>query len=133
MVLNHNFYGNYAWPRRGTYLRELETLKLDIPALMLGIVLDMENPSQDHYFGSVIRVGRGLAETQDAQKIEAALLEMLADPQLDDYNRMLAYFLCLNYAENLPNERKVDFHTALRRFTAFLPDYMQKQAEASRR
>ncbi|GAB4395902.1 MAG: hypothetical protein OHK0053_07520 [Microscillaceae bacterium] len=136
-ILNDRFErtsdGSYAWAGRGTYLRELETLNLDIPALMLGIVLEVENPSQNHYFGSVRRVGRALAETQEAQKIEAALLEMLADPQLDDYNRMMAYFLSLNYAEYLPDARKMEFDNALRRTTAFLPDYMQQQVEASRR
>ncbi len=97
---------SYALNTRETYIKELELLGIDVPSLMLGICLRIENPSQNHYYGDVGRVGRALAETGQAEAVEKLLLETIADSELDDYNRLLAYHLFLTYNLSLKNEAK---------------------------
>ncbi len=95
---------SYALNTRETYIKELEQLGIDVPDLMLGICLRIENPSQNHYYGDVGRVGRALAETGQTEAVEKLLLETIADLELDDYNRLLAYHLFLAYNLSLKNE-----------------------------
>ncbi|MFM9950220.1 MAG: hypothetical protein ACKV1O_19960 [Saprospiraceae bacterium] len=89
--------GSYAWAGRKTYIRELEVLDINVQDLLLGISLRIENPSNNHYFGSIGRIGRALTESEKAAEIEAKMLEMISDQELDDYNRILMYYLFLNY------------------------------------
>lgn len=96
--------GSYAQAGRQTYLRELEELDINVPDLMLGISLRIDNASHNHYFGSLHRLGRALAETQQPQELEKRLLGIVADKELDDFNRVLAYYLFLNYARNLTDK-----------------------------
>jgi hypothetical protein len=96
--------GSYAWAGRKTYLRELEELDINVPDLMLGISLRIDNPSRNHYFGRQARLGRALAETRQPQELEQRLLGIVADSSLDVYNRVLAYYLFLNYNHNLENK-----------------------------
>lgn len=98
--------GSYAWAGRKTYIRELEVLDINVLDLLLGISLRIENPSNNHYYGSIGRLGRALSETQQAAEIEMKMLEMIADNALDDYNRILMYYLFLNYNYNLEDEGK---------------------------
>lgn len=98
--------GSYAWGRRKTYIKELEVLDINVLDLLLGISLRVENPSKNHYYGSIGRIGRALSETEKANEIEEKMLEMIADNQLDDYNRVLMYYLFLNYNHNLENKEK---------------------------
>ncbi|MDP2189176.1 MAG: hypothetical protein Q8J69_10895 [Sphingobacteriaceae bacterium] len=81
--------GSYAWAARKTYLAELEALDINVVDLMLGMSLRIENPSENHYFGSIGRLGRALSETAHAQAVEAKMLEMINDANLDDFNRLL--------------------------------------------
>ena len=96
--------GSYAWAARKTCLRELEELDINVPDLMLGISLRIDNPSHNHYFGSLGRLGRALAETQQPRELEQRLLGLVADPALDTYNRVLAYYLFLNYNSYLEDK-----------------------------
>lgn len=96
--------GSYAWAGRKTYLRELEELDINVPDLMLGISLRIDNASRNHYFGSLGRLGRALAETQQPRELEQRLLSIVTDPTLDAYNRVLAYYLFLNYNYNLTDK-----------------------------
>ncbi len=97
---------SYALNTRETYIKELEQLGIDVPNLMLGICLRIENPSQNHYYGDVGRVGRALAETGQTEVVEKLLLETIADPELDDYNRLLTYHLFLSYNLSLKDEAR---------------------------
>ncbi|MEP7107949.1 MAG: hypothetical protein ABI760_08200 [Ferruginibacter sp.] len=97
--------GSYAWGRRNTYIKELEELNIDVQDLLLGISLRMENPVSKHYYGSIGRLGRALAETRNSPEMEARLLNAIKDNQLDTYNRLLLHYLYLNYTWYL-SERK---------------------------
>jgi len=97
--------GSYAWAGRKTYIRELEVLDINVPDLLLGISLRIENPSNNHYYGSIGRIGRALTESEKASEIEAKILEMISDQELDDYNRILMYYLFLTYTYHLEGEK----------------------------
>ena len=89
--------GSYAYGRRQTYIKELEVLDINITDLLLGISLRVENANTNHYYGSIGRVGRALSETQSQAEIEEKMLQMISDNNLDDFNRILMYYLFDNY------------------------------------
>jgi hypothetical protein len=117
--------GSYAWAGRKTYLRELEELDINVPDLMLGISLRIDNASRNHYFGSLGRLGRALAETQQPRELEQRLLGIVADANLDAYNRVLAYYLFLNYNYHLADkalqqQNVARLNTAVQQLPAYL-------------
>lgn len=107
-IMNDNFSrasdGSYAWGQRNTYIKELEELDINVTDLLLGISLRIENPSENHYYGSIRRVGRALSESKYRQDIEANMIAMIQDDRLDDFNRILIYYLYLNYNHHLKDE-----------------------------
>ena len=86
-----------AWAGRKTYLKELEELDIHTTDLLFGISLRMENPSDNHYYGSIRRVGRALADAKDRATVAQQMLAIISDDQLDLYNRILIYYLFRNY------------------------------------
>lgn len=96
--------GSYAYGKRNTYIKELESININVKDLIFGICLRIENPSSNHYYGSIRRVGRALAESSNKAEIEQALLEIITDKTLDLYNRFLFYFLFENYNAYLADE-----------------------------
>lgn len=125
--------GSYAWKARQTYIRELEVLDIGVQDLLLGISLRIENPGKNHYYGSIGRLGRALSETANASEIENKLLEMIADNQLDDYNRVLMYYLFVNYNHYLEDKtRKTENETRLKTAVAKMPEYIASKIEAGK-
>ncbi|UOQ77959.1 hypothetical protein MUN84_04805 [Hymenobacter sp. 5516J-16] len=121
--------GSYAWAARQTYLRELEELDINVPDLMLGISLRIDNPSQNHYFGTPYRVGRALTETRQPREMEQRLLTLVADSTLDTYNRVLAYYLFLNYIQHLDDKMQQQQNVAkLNKAVQTLPTYLVARA-----
>ena len=117
--------GSYAWAARKTCLRELEELDINVPDLMLGISLRIDNASRNHYFGSLGRLGRALAETQQPRELEQRLLSIVADTSLDTYNRVLAYYLFHNYNyhlsdKQLQKQNVAKLNTAVQQLPAYL-------------
>jgi hypothetical protein len=108
-VMNDRFErmsdGSYAWGKRNTYIKELEELNINVLDLILGISFRIENPAKHHYYGSIGRIGRALAEAQNRQEIEEAILSIIKDKNLDDYNRILFYFLFVNYKYHISNDQ----------------------------
>ena len=122
--------GSYAWAARETYIKELEELDINVPDLLLGISLRVENPSENHYFGSINRIGRSLAEARDRKDIETVILNMIKDDELDDYNRALLYWLFRNYNHNLTDEaEQAQNNQRLAQAVAFMPDYLAKRSD----
>lgn len=122
--------GSYAYGGRKTYINELETLDINVLDLILGISLRLENPAQNHYFGSISRIGRALSESKDRKAIENKLLEMIEDSDLDDYNRVLTYYLFINYNNYIENETfKNENKLKLKNSISKLPDYIASQIE----
>lgn len=100
-ILNDRFDrvsdGSYAWGARQTYLRELEALGLDVPELLIGSCLQALHTAEHHYAGSISRIGRALAESENRPAVEHLLLELLASPNLDLYNRIRISYLAFHY------------------------------------
>ena len=117
--------GSYAWGRRGTYVRELEILDIDVPNLLFGISLTADNTANGHYYGAIRRLGRTLAESSRASDMETRMLEMIADNSLDPYNRIMMYYLFLNYNECQENkEKQAESREKLKLAVATLPEYL---------
>lgn len=101
-ILNDYFSRNsdasYAQSSRGTYIQELEALGFDVPMLLLGISLRSGNTANRHYYGQPNRIGRALAESRNRDIISAQISKAIADPNLDDFNRLLFWYLYQNMA-----------------------------------
>jgi hypothetical protein len=124
--------GSYAWGARKTYIKELEVLDINVIDLILGISLRMENPSNNHYYGNIGRLGRALAETKYAKEIENKMINMIADPKLDDFNRVVIYYLFVNYNYNLEQkqqqeENKIRLANAVKTMPAYLATRLEVQ------
>ena len=120
--------GSYAWKDRNTYIRELEELDINISDLIFGISLRIEHPAKNHYFGNIQRIGRALAETQNREEIEKTILAMIEDPELDDYNRIISYYLFLNYNNHLNDESsKLENVKKLNRSIHSLPEHLKSK------
>jgi hypothetical protein len=117
--------GSYAQQGRSTYIREIEDLDINVFDLLFGISLRVENAAENHYYGSISRLGRALSESKNQTEFEDKALAMIEDKELDTYNRLLIYFLFRNYNSYLPNE----FHQKrnlekLKVSVGKLPDYV---------
>jgi hypothetical protein len=104
-ILNDNFPrasdGSWAQGARQTYVQELEALDINVPDLLLGTMFRLDNTTEGHYQASAGRTGRAITESEQAEEIAARVLAMIADPELDLYNRALFYYLFHNYNNNL--------------------------------
>jgi hypothetical protein len=122
--------GSYAWAQRKTYIKELEELDINVIPLLMGSCLRVDNVTKNHYFSSIGRTGRALGETKDPAAIENAMLEAIKDTTLDDYNRMLMFYLCFNYSYYIENKaHKEEVLKDLKAAAATLPEGLKKQAE----
>lgn len=109
-IKNDNFSrvsdASYAYGNRKTYIRELEDLNINLPNLVFGTSIQVENAAENHYFSSVERMGRALSEAKDIAQFKSQLITMMADPELDHYNKIAAYYMLLNYIYNLENKQE---------------------------
>lgn len=107
-ILNDRFDrasdGSYAQAGRQTYVKELEELDIAVPDLLLGTLLRAENTNEGHYVASANRTGRAISEAKDSEAIADRLLAMIADAELDLYNRAIIYYAFLNYNGHLDDE-----------------------------
>lgn len=125
-VMNDRFErvsdGSYAWGERKTYIKELEELNINVLDLIIGISLRVENPSNNHYYGSIRRIGRALSETNNKVEVEKQLFAMLRNNELDLYNRALTFYIIDNYIYNLTDEKeKLKLKTELKESIKTLP------------
>ncbi|NNT72778.1 hypothetical protein HKT18_11175 [Flavobacterium sp. IMCC34852] len=117
--------GSWAQQGRSTYIREIEDLEINVLDLLFGISLRLENPAENHYFGSINRLGRALSESKNKTEFENRALAMIEDNELDTYNRLLVYYLFRNYNHNLEDEnhQKTNMEK-LKVSISKLPDYV---------
>lgn len=133
-IMNDNFErvsdGSYAWQGRKTYIKELEILDINVLDLLLGISLRIKNASTNHYIGSIGRIGRALAESAYSDELERRLLNAISDSELDDFNRLIFYYLFKNYNYNLADQNKQLINNQkLQLAVKTLPDYLVKKAD----
>jgi hypothetical protein len=104
--------GSYAYGGRKTYLKELEELRLDVVDLILGLSLRAANLPDNHYEGTVWRLGWAMSESKDKDLFEKKAIRMLKDDRLDAFNRGLIFILLASYFHHLDDahaaEQKID-------------------------
>lgn len=116
---------SYSQSLRKSYTLEMEALNLNIPDLLLGISIALENPEKNHYNGKTYRLGRAVAESKDKSYFEYKILSMISDANLDDYNRVLAFFLFenyMNYLENKQPKNKIILEKAINTLPSYLKE-----------
>lgn len=134
-IMNDNFSritdGSYAWEKRNTYIKELEDLDINVADLLLGISLRIHNPVENHYYGSIRRIGRALTETKNKPEIENRMLEMIMDEKLDLVNRDIISRLFLTYINYQEDESyQKELHEKLVKARESFPEYaLEKEDE----
>lgn len=106
----------------------IEVLDTIVLALFLDISFRIENPSKNHYFSSISRVGRALSESGNPRLVEITILNMISDNDLDDFNRILMYYLFDNYNHNLTDENAKKLNQyELQLAVSKMPDYISSR------
>ncbi len=117
--------GSYAWGQRKTYLKELETLDLNVVDLMLGLSLRASNVANNHYYGTIWRTAWALSESKDKDLFEQKALTMIKDNRLDDFNRGLIFMLYQIYTNYLEKDAGNQKRDELRKHINEYPDFLQ--------
>lgn len=118
--------GSWAWASRNTYIKELEDLNINVLDLILGISFRLENPAKGHYYGSINRLGRAIAESKDLERIEDKLCIIISDEKIDDYNRLLVYYLYENLIYNKDkSEEKTLYNSSSEEIIKLLPEHLK--------
>ncbi len=133
-IMNDRFQrvsdGSWAQAERKTYIRELEELNINVIDLLIGISLRVENPSNNHYFGNIQRLGRALAESKNRIEFETKVLLMITDDELDIYNRIMLFYLFDNYNYYITDaDLKKSNKEKLRQVASLFPDYIASKIE----
>ena len=132
-ILNDRFNritdGSYAWPLRGTYVRELEALDINVSDLLIGSALLIDNAAPTHYFGSISRMGRAAAEARGGAEFENRVLSIIADSSLDAVNRARVLLLCVSYMHYLDDARYGVCAARFRSLAPTLPSYLSTYIE----
>lgn len=131
-IMNDNFtsvaYSNAMEQYRMTYIKEIEDLQIDVLSLIIGIALDMQNPSGKHYFGDVSRLGRAITESNRKKEFETKMEEMIQNEAIDIHNRIRIYYMHANYAySTLDNEERLAIVEKNKELSNAFPEYMSKQ------
>lgn len=117
-----------------TYIQELEATGINVLDLIFGISLYVANPSPNHYFGNIGRLGRALAESKDSLEFERRAVNMITDADLDSLNRIRIAYLYTNYLLSLREEGR-----ALPKWEGFLkipnvpPAFLKSEGENIRK
>ncbi len=120
--------GSYAYGRRKTYIRELEELNIDVNDLLFGISLRSSNTTDRHYYGSIGRLGRAIAETKNRELVERSLLDAIKDSTLDAYNRYCLFNLYENYTYYLTEKKwRLANYEKLKEATTSLPTCLRNR------
>jgi len=120
--------GSWAWAARNTYIKELENLNINILDLILGISFRIENPADGHYYGSINRLGRAISESKDVEKIEHKLRLIISDKHIDDYNRLLIYYLYENLMYHKDkSDDKAEYKKSQVEVIKLLPEYLRPE------
>ena len=120
--------GSYAYAQRKTYIKELEELNINVIDLLIGISLRVENPANNHYYGSIGRLGRAISESKNKEDFKTQILSMVEDKELDDYNRVLAYFLFVSYNYYIDDKDELNENIKqLETSINTLPDYLKEK------
>jgi len=133
-VLNDNVSrvsdGSWAWEGRKTYIKELEELDIEVPDLLFGIALRASNMADGHYFGNIGRLGRAISESKDVKSVEENLSSMIADQSLDDFNRLLMFYLYDNVVYHMDSTKeKYSYKDKRGKAKYLLPSYLSEKIE----
>ena len=122
--------GSWAQQCRSTYIKEIEDLDINVLDLLFGISLRVDNAAENHYYGSINRLGRALSESKNQTEFENTSLAMIEDNELDIYNRLLIYFLFRNYNNYLSNQfQQKQNKEKLKVSITKLPDYVTSKID----
>jgi hypothetical protein len=90
-------HSNYGKGSGYPLTKELEMIGINMYDLLLAISLNIGKATPDHYKANLAFLGRAFAKSKDRDRLEQALLSMIADNELDDFNRIRMHYLYLNY------------------------------------
>jgi flagellar biosynthesis regulator FlaF len=120
--------GSWSQASRNTYIKELEELNINVVDLLLGTSFRIDNPVGNHYYADIGRLGRALSESKDREVFEKNILDAIEDDGLDDYNRIIMYYLFKNYNHFIKDEiRKQNNLTRLKATVRKLPEYLSQK------
>jgi hypothetical protein len=123
---------NWSYGFKQRFVGELEALGVDVPALLLGSMLQTDTFKHSY---AHTQVGWALQNCKNHEEIAETLRQAIADEALDDQNRVLLYVLYRHMLQRKYLERgdaSVMIEAETEPIRQKLPGYLQKSVAALR-
>lgn len=113
------------------FIQELEMLDINVHDLFMGICLKVGDAAPNHFSTNLKYICRFLREAKYREMFEQEVLSMMADSELDDYNRLRLHYLFLNYLHFVNDKDFQPLFAKLKDADKKLPFYMHSSLKAS--
>jgi hypothetical protein len=113
------------------FIQELEMLDINVHDLFMGICLKVGDAGSNHFTASLQYICRFMLAAKYRDMFEQELLSMMADSELDDYNRLRMHYLFLNYLHFANDKDFQALFQKLKDADEKLPYYMHTPLKAS--
>jgi hypothetical protein len=113
------------------FIQELEMLDINVHDLFMGICLKVGDAGSNHFSADLTYITRYFREAKYRTWFEQELLSMMADSELDDYNRLRMHYLFLNYIHFSDNKDLQAMFQKLKDADEKLPYYMHTPLKVS--
>ncbi|MEM6298400.1 MAG: hypothetical protein AAF740_06900, partial [Bacteroidota bacterium] len=110
--------------------QNLRKLGLRLEDFLFGIALRVHTDNEAHYFGQIIALSKLLSMCEQKDLIETRLTQMIADPELDHYNRLLMFHLFGQYNDHLFDQKRQARNTKrIQELEANLPEILKNSLD----
>lgn len=111
---------------RGEYLKVLNDLGLEPSRLLLGAYLNIDGLPEEAFQSTTSSTAAWLFDAStNKEKTADAILATIADPALDDFNRLLMSYIYGFYAVNFNDAKRALYAAKHKAASATLPAYVQ--------
>lgn len=113
------------------FIQELEMLDINVHDLFMGICLKVGDAAPNHFSASLQYICRFLREEKYRDMFEQDVLSMMADSELDDFNRLRLHYLFMNYLHFVRDNDLKTMFQKLKDADTKMPYYMYTVLKAS--
>ena len=123
---------NIASNSRKTYIEELTKLNIDIPKLLLGSNLRIDNDNQPHYFSNGSKIGKAFSSLDEKNQayFEKTVSDLIQDKNVDAFNKLHFYNTLKHYQYFIKDSiKKNELELKITSLEKDMPDVLQSRFE----
>ncbi len=121
---------NIASNARKTYIEELSKLNLNIPKLLLGSNLRIDNENQQHYFSDGSKIGKAFSALDEKNQafFEQTISELIQDEHVDAFNKLHFYNTLKHYQYFIKDTiKKNEIEQRITKLEEYMPPVLQSR------